>query len=653
MENTILGSRYELLERVGLGGMAAVYKAKDNLLNRFVAVKILREEFKENEDFIRRFKVESQAAACLSHQNIVQIYDVGEENGMHYIVMEFLEGDTLKKYILDKNSALPLKEAINYSMQICRALEHAHSKYVVHRDIKPQNIVITENGKLKVTDFGIARAANNTTTVNDKSSMAVGSAHYLSPEQARGGYTDHRSDIYSLGIVMYELFCGKLPFDAEESVSVLMQHLHEEPVRPTEVNPELPLGIEAIILKAMKKEQRLRYKNATEIIQDLVAVYQNPSIDVNKLNATSGDEVQPPEKETPPRPPHSHHQKKKPVQKKKKQKAVSKELIIVLSILAASLILLAIAIRPLISIFFNGTGDEVEIPNVVGIQYDDAITIVDNYSTDDVTFSIEIKNKEYSDEEPGTIISQTPVGGDHVKRDRTIAVTVSKGPVVVTLEDYSNKNFDKIKEDLEELGITVEKEEVTEPAGIEGRIHKQNPKEGTTLAEGETVTLYVYAKTEKVIVPNVIKMDKEKAIILLTERGLEVGDILEDNTSALPVDQISFQSLSADSRVPINSRINLKYSTGKNETEATSDDKKPEEVAAAPAPLKKFNIKLSGLPKDKETVRIKLVHDGKTYYERDFSTEAGNATVQIESDKSLSLDVYYDNVYITTKEVKY
>ena len=257
MESTILGSRYELLERVGMGGMAVVYKAKDRMLNRFVAIKILREEFKENEDFIRRFKIESQAAASLSHQNIAQIYDVGEENGMHYIVMEFLEGVTLKKHILNNGGALSRKEAMNYSMQICRALEHAHSKYVIHRDIKPQNIVLTESGKLKLADFGIARAANNTTTVNSINNMAVGSAHYLSPEQARGGYTDHRSDIYSLGVVMYEMFCGKLPFDAEESVSVVMQHLHEEPVRPCEVNPDLPEGIEAIILKAMKKEQRL------------------------------------------------------------------------------------------------------------------------------------------------------------------------------------------------------------------------------------------------------------------------------------------------------------------------------------------------------------------------------------------------------------
>ena len=221
MDGKVFGNRYELINKIGSGGMAIVYKAKDILLNRLVAVKILREEFKENEDFIRRFNIESQASASLSHQNIAQIYDVGEEEGMHYIVMEYLEGKTLKQYMNEMGGRLSWREASNFSMQICRALEHAHSKHVVHRDIKPQNIIITDGNKLKVADFGIARAANNSTTVN----TAVGSAHYLSPEQARGGYTDQRSDIYSLGVVMYEMFTGTLPFDGENDLGVVMKHL--------------------------------------------------------------------------------------------------------------------------------------------------------------------------------------------------------------------------------------------------------------------------------------------------------------------------------------------------------------------------------------------------------------------------------------------
>lgn len=321
MEGKILGNRYELLCRVGTGGMAVVYKAKDKILNRFVAVKILREEFKENEEFIRRFNVESQAAASLSHQNIVQIYDVGEEDGLHYIVMEYLEGKTLKEYMNEKGGKLPWREAANFSMQICRALEHAHSKHVVHRDIKPQNIIMTEEGKLKVADFGIARAANNTTTVNS-TAAAVGSAHYLSPEQARGGYTDCRSDIYSLGVVMYEMFTGRLPFDADTGVSVIMQHLHEQPEPPCSVNPEIPRGIEAIILKAMNKEQRLRYDNAKDILDDLIAVYRNPNIKLSMLHIDASELPQQrsgePKKKRPPEASESGSPRKKNRGKKKK-----------------------------------------------------------------------------------------------------------------------------------------------------------------------------------------------------------------------------------------------------------------------------------------------------------------------------------------------
>ena len=216
MDGKVFGNRYELINKIGSGGMAIVYKAKDILLNRLVAVKILREEFKENEDFIRRFNIESQASASLSHQNIAQIYDVGEEEGMHYIVMEYLEGQTLKQYMNEKGGHLSWREASNFSMQICRALEHAHSKHVVHRDIKPQNIIITDGNKLKVADFGIARATGgNTITPN-----AMGSVHYVSPEQARGGYSDEKSDIYSLGAMLYELATGKLPFEGESPVSI-------------------------------------------------------------------------------------------------------------------------------------------------------------------------------------------------------------------------------------------------------------------------------------------------------------------------------------------------------------------------------------------------------------------------------------------------
>ena len=634
MESTVLGSRYELLERVGMGGMAVVYKAKDKMLNRFVAVKILREEFKENEDFIRRFKIESQAAASLSHQNIAQIYDVGEENGMNYIVMEFLEGITLKKHILDNNGALSRKEAMNYSMQICRALEHAHSKYVIHRDIKPQNIVITESGKLKLADFGIARAANNTTTVNSKNNMAVGSAHYLSPEQARGGYTDHRSDIYSLGVVMYEMFCGKLPFDAEESVSVLMQHLHEEPVPPCEVNPNLPEGIEAIILKAMKKEQRLRYESAAQILEDLVLVYQNPSIDVSELHASSHEEVRTEKREHARR---THRSSGKPAKKKKGTFAF----------LIAALVFLSLSIFAGIVLVYNflnpDMGEEVEIPKLTGLTFDEAVQKAEKASTDKVKFTVLEGTFVFDDKPKGTIISQDPYGGGKVKRSRQIKVTISKGPVVLTLEDYSGQSFEKVEEELKSLGIEVIYEPQDSIGDPEGTILDQNPKDNTQLAEGETVTFYVSKKPVLTRVPDVTKMTKEEAIDEIENNDLGTIEFVDDDSSSLPAGTVSEQFPAADEKVPVGTSVTLYISTGKNISEGTEIPVASENSSDSG---KKETVSITLTNLGTSTRRVRIVGNGVTVFEKDITSSTGTETVSFESGTVSSFDIYYDGKWI-------
>jgi len=646
METTILGSRYELLERVGMGGMAVVYKAKDKMLNRYVAVKILREEFKENEDFIRRFKVESQAAACLSHQNIVQVYDVGEENGLHYIVMEFLEGYTLKQYINSKGGKLSRREATNFSMQICRALEHAHFKHVVHRDIKPQNIVITESGKLKVTDFGIARAANNSTTVNSVSGSAVGSAHYLSPEQGRGGYTDHRSDIYSLGVVMYEMFTGRLPFDAEESVSVVMQHLHEEPLPPCEVNPELPAGIEAIIMKAMRKEQRLRYNSASEILEDLVMVYQNPSVDVSRLNAYSIEE----EPSTLSR--ASQERTSKPRHTSRKKKNGSKKgLVAVLLLLVAAIF----SMTGLLSyIFFAGTGNDVEIPDLLGMTYEEASLEAENASTQDVTFKVLIRRRDYSQEAKNTIIHQSPEGGSKVKKSRDIEVIISLGPVVLELDNYIGKSYEKVKDELEEKGLKVILEEADNDTYEEGTVFRQVPSEGTQMAEGDEVTLYVSKGTENTYVPDVIGDSLEDAIVAIERNNLKIGETISQPSDKYAKGEVCRLSKKANEIVPVNTVVDIYISNGEKENShgaSVVDPSKPD--SSEKNPKKTVNLTLSNLPKDKDKVKIRLVLDGKTFHEAEYSTATGTATISIETEKTLSLDVYYDGIYRTTKEVKY
>lgn len=655
MEGKILGNRYELLCRVGTGGMAVVYKAKDKILNRFVAVKILREEFKENEEFIRRFNVESQAAASLSHQNIVQIYDVGEEDGLHYIVMEYLEGKTLKEYMNEKGGKLPWREAANFSMQICRALEHAHSKHVVHRDIKPQNIIMTEEGKLKVADFGIARAANNTTTVNS-TSAAVGSAHYLSPEQARGGYTDCRSDIYSLGVVMYEMFTGRLPFDADTGVSVIMQHLHEQPEPPCSVNPDIPRGIEAIILKAMNKEQRLRYENAKDILDDLIAVYRNPNIklsmlhiDASELPQTRGGE---PRKKRPPEASEGSAPRKKNRGKKKK-KTHTALFVGIISVLIAVTVLLCGAY-----VLFFGTGSEVKVPKLVGMTYDEAAAAVLNASTKKVAFDITVERTEHSDKDKNVVISQTPAGGSAVKRSREIKVVVSSGPVVLELEDYTGKNYKTVRKKLEEKGIKVIEKEENSDTYSEGIIFKQNPKEGAEMAEGDEVTLYVSAGTQNTVVPNVVGSTLEDAVVAIERNNLKVGTVKNENKNGFRKGEVFRQSRDAFETVAVNTVVNLYVATGEKETPSENDSEntdKPSQSEPPAAKPQKHNVHLtlSNLPKDREKVTIRLVSDGQTYYEKEFPTSGGSASVSFDITESLSLDVYYDGVYITTKEVRY
>ena len=641
MESKILGGRYQLLERIGMGGMAIVYKAMDDLLGRHVAIKILREEYKENEEFIRRFKVESQAAASLSHQNIVQIYDVGEEDGIHYIVMELLEGETLKSYMKSKQK-LSFKEALNFSMQICRALEHAHSKHVVHRDIKPHNIVLTESGKIKVADFGIARAANNNTTV-DSITHAVGSAHYLSPEQARGGYTDHKSDIYSLGVVMYEMFTGQLPFDAEESISIVMQHIHEDAPLPSYINPDIPEGIEAIIMRAMSKEQRLRYENASQILEDLVTVYQNPSVDVTELNAY----VEEPAKATPKR--SSIEKKSSSTQRtlKKKKKNSKKGLFI--GIAAFFIIVVVLATIPLWILIF-GTGNEVAVPNIVGMSLEEAIQTAENASEGNIKFTVTVIRKEHSDEKRDTVLSQSPASGFQVKSSKEIKVTISLGPVALELPDYTDKDYLQVIKELEKKGIKVIIEQEDNSDYDEGKVFKQFPSEGTKMASGDEVTLYVSKGTENTVVPDVVGKTVEEAIAIIERNDLKVT-VIEEYNEDYAIGKVFKQSEKALSTVPVGTTIEItcsssKENPGESEGNSHGDNEKPKTVS----------VTLTNLSKTDTPTKVKIMLDGVRVYEGDVPTTTGSATVTFEVDSSADLshgvDIYYDDAYRTTKEVQ-
>ena len=277
LEGKLLGNRYEIVEKVGNGGMATVYKATDKVLKRNVAVKILRDEFTTDEEFIKRFEAEAQSAARLTHPNIVSIYDVGVENNLYYIVMELIQGKTLKEIIVEERGPLPWKWSVNVAIQIASALEMAHRNNIIHRDIKPHNIIITEDGIAKVTDFGIAKAVSNSTIT--AFGTTIGSVHYFSPEHARGGFTDAKSDLYSLGVVMYEMVTGRVPFDADTPVSVALKHMQEKPEEPIEVNNHVPVAVNKIIMKALQKDATLRYQSASEMLIDLRKALKNPDGD--------------------------------------------------------------------------------------------------------------------------------------------------------------------------------------------------------------------------------------------------------------------------------------------------------------------------------------------------------------------------------------
>ena len=277
LEGKLLGGRYEIIEKIGNGGMATVYRATDKVLKRDVAVKILRDEFTTDEEFIKRFEVEAQSAARLTHPNIVSIYDVGVEDNFNYIVMELIRGKTLKEIILEEKGPLPWKWSVNVAIQIASALETAHRNNIIHRDIKPHNIIITEDGIAKVTDFGIAKAVSNSTIT--AFGTTIGSVHYFSPEHARGGFTDAKSDLYSLGVVLYEMVTGKVPFDADTPVSVALKHMQEKPQEPIEVNPNVPMAVNKIIMKALQKDTNLRYQTATDMLEDLRKALKNPDGD--------------------------------------------------------------------------------------------------------------------------------------------------------------------------------------------------------------------------------------------------------------------------------------------------------------------------------------------------------------------------------------
>ena len=592
LKGRLLGNRYEIIEKIGSGGMATVYKAKCHVLNRYVAIKILRDEFTTDEEFIKRFEVEAQSAASITHPNIVSVYDVGVDGNLHYIVMELIKGKTLKEIIVEEKGPLPWKWSINIAIQIASALEIAHKNHIIHRDIKPHNIIITEDGVAKVTDFGIAKAVSNSTIT--AFGTTIGSVHYFSPEHARGGFTDEKSDLYSLGVVMYEMLTGRVPFDADTPVSVALKHMQEEAIAPKMVNPNIPSAVNDIIMKALKKDTNLRYQNATEMLLDLRRSLKDPEgsfVDNNeysrdfptqRITTLGSDEERGP----------------KATQKDGKNKKQNKFIKFikqhkVLSSIIGLILLFIITIGVTIGIANLTRPKDVEIPNLVGKTVDEAKQILEQNKLKYVEGDPEY-NTEY---EAGKIISQDPpyVENRKIKQNTEVKVIVSLGTETTTVPKLAGLTKEEAEEAANEAKIKLEIVEEISKTIEAGIIIKQETEEGETVNAGDTVKVYLSIGTgvEQVVVTSVFGKTEEVAKQTLTDLGLDVvveyeEDNSKDNGIVLKQSIASGETVDKGTKITITVNkkdelkngtvtINVKSITGYQDKTTTTDDEGNEE----------------------------------------------------------------------------
>ena len=546
MIGTILGGRYEILEVVGSGGMAIVYKAKDKLLDRYVAVKMLREELQDDKDFVERFKAEARSAASLNHPNVVSVFDVGTDGDREYFVMEYIEGITLKEIIDSKQ--LGWKTACSYGVQIAGAIEHAHRKSIVHRDIKPHNILITKDKVVKVTDFGIARAVTSSTIV--RAGNVIGSVHYFSPEQASGGVVDFKSDIYSMGVVLYEMLTGRVPFEAENPVAIAKMHVDNQPQPPIELNPEIPETVNDIVLKAIAKQPSKRYQKSEEFASDLKKVITDPdSVNLKDEDATQFVPVV--------KPTGTGYTEEKQDQiiikgtedEDTGRKTASKAAWIVASVVfLVSLFVIVAAFNP----GLLGLGERIEIPNLLGKTLDEAQEICEEKG-----FVIEGETGDFSDEyAEGQIMEQTPTAGMH-KKVETITVRLSRGLTKFTLEDYTGEDVNMVKNKLRKLGIDVVIEETQHDTMPVDTVVRHSPSGGSTIKAGSSVTLYVSSGMEDTRVPLITGITLERAQAALEAVGLKLGNVTEVENADM-VGKVISQTILEGTEVKSGTEVDVK-----------------------------------------------------------------------------------------------
>lgn len=596
----MIGDRYEILEKIGTGGMSDVYKAKCHKLNRFVAVKVLKQEFSENENFVSKFRTEAQAAAGLAHPNIVNVYDVGEENGIYYIVMELVEGITLKKYI-EKKARLSYKEAVSIAIQVSMGIEAAHNNHIIHRDIKPQNIIISKDGKVKVTDFGIAKAA----TSNTITSNVMGSVHYTSPEQARGGYSDEKSDIYSLGITMFEMLTGRVPFNGDTTVAIAIKHIQEEMPSPREFVPEIPIAVEQIVLKCCQKSPDRRYQKIPDVIADLKQSLMNPDDDfvvIHDVDTEAGtkmvseSELAEIKRQTGAISLKDYSQDTDEKLRLKQETMAPYEtaedgeedfegsmtprmeqLTTVLAIVAGIVIFVIIvmlAIR-LWSSLKQQDGESTApptlteeplatlpyepMPNITGMTVEDAENALKK-----IGMKVQVDYVESDSVDSGIVLNTDVEEGTPLKQGTTVVLKVSAGITGVEVPNVADKTYETAERLLKNRGLTINRVDNYSDTVEEGMVISQSPESGVTVPKGTVVTVTVSKGREeqKIRVPNLIGQTEAEARFILVDNGLSIGSVSYVFNSEVEEGLVCYQSTSQGSYVDPDTIIDIKVSQG-------------------------------------------------------------------------------------------
>ncbi len=584
----MIGDRYEILEKIGTGGMSDVYKAKCHKLNRYVAIKVLKQEFSENANFVSKFRTEAQAAAGLMHPNIVNVYDVGEEKGIYYFVMELVEGITLKKYI-EKKARLSVKEAISIAIQVSMGIEAAHNNHIIHRDIKPQNIIISKEGKVKVTDFGIAKAA----TSNTITSNVMGSVHYTSPEQARGGYSDEKSDIYSLGITMFEMLTGRVPFNGETTVAIAIKHIQEELPSPREYVPEIPVSVEQIVFKCCQKSPDRRYQSMGELIEDLKQSLLNPDEDfvkvvepdnegptrmvtereMERIKRASAVKDNIEESMRVNKRPHKDDDEDEDEEYDEDYDPRMEKITTILAIVAAIIIgcIVIVLVGRAMGLFRLGGGrneednqieeqtEQIPMIEVAGLSMKEAKDKLEKLG-----LKVEIKYVENDAYPQNQVIGADVEEGIMLDPGTKVTLTVSTGKEGIAVPQVTGISYEEAKNTLEKAGFVVNKNESSSATVEINMVISQNPESGSKATKGSAVTIVVStgAEDSKVRVPDLMGKSEEEAIALLIEAGLNVGTTARVNNEDYPADQVCYQSYSVGSFVERGLAIDIKISMG-------------------------------------------------------------------------------------------